>query len=112
MLQRNADYSLSSRPRSSLFWGAVVMLVGGFLLGWIPFLGAFIAGLIGGRIAGTSGRGLLAALLPTMIMAIVILLLHGPFGILFGIAAAVGLLVYTIFHSLALIAGALIGGAL
>ncbi len=91
------------------------MLVGGLLLFWLPFVGPFIAGVVGGRIAGSAGRGTLAALLPTIIAAafvIIISLLTGPVGFLGGIFAGIGLFIFGVFHGLALLLGGFIGGAL
>lgn len=98
------------------FWiGAAVMFVGGIILGFIPFIGPFIAGLVGGKIVTGSKRAALAALLPTFVAAAGIVLLSilgGPIAFLGGFAGGIVLIIVAILHGLALLAGALIGGAL
>lgn len=69
------------------------------LLFWIPVLGPFIAGLVGGRKAGTIRRAVLAVFLPAVLMgalavAAVAYLTHLlAWGILAGIGTAALLLV-------------------
>ncbi len=102
--------------KKGLFWiGAAVMFVGGIILAFIPFIGPFIAGVIGGKIVNGSKRAALAALLPAFVAAVGILLLSilgGPIAFLGGVAGSLALIVVAIFHGLALLLGALIGGAL
>lgn len=107
--------ALQRPAKGSIFWGAVTMFIGSFVLGWIPFIGPFIAGLIGGKITGSSGRGVTAALIPTAIAAIVVILLaifHGPLALVGGLFIGVGVVIFGILHGLALLLGAVIGGAL
>jgi hypothetical protein len=105
----------STKSRGSIFWAAVIMFFGGIIFSFIPFLGPFVVGIVGGKIAGGVGRGITAALLPAIVLAILILagsaILH-PFGVAFGVLAGLGIILIAIFHSLALLLGAIIGGVL
>ena len=49
-----------------MFW----MVVLSVLLVWLPGLGPLIAGIVGGKLAGDVLTGLLAALLPGILLAI------------------------------------------
>lgn len=94
----------------AIIWMAVISL----LLFWLPILGPLIAGLVGGKTAGSAGRGFLAALIPAVILALLLFLFGGLLtGIpLLGAVAAAGLFIVIIFQSPALIVGAIIGGLL
>jgi len=61
--------------RSGIVAAMVWMLVLSLLLFWLPFLGPFIAGVVGGKKAGSVGRGVLAALLPTLVTGVLFFLL-------------------------------------
>jgi hypothetical protein len=77
---------------SAMFWMFVISL----LLFWLPGIGAFIAGLVGGRKAGGVGSAIVAVFLP---------------GIIFSIALIAGLggLVLSLSHIGSLLLGAIIG---
>jgi len=51
---------------AAMFW----MLVLSLLLIWLPGVGPLIAGIVGGKLAGSAMRGILAALLPGVLLAI------------------------------------------
>ncbi len=102
------------QKKSSLGRAVVWMLVLSLLLFWLPVLGMFIAGLVGGRKAGSLGTAVLAALLPAILaagfMALFATLLTG-FPLLgavagFGTGALVGA------NVVPLIGGAVVGGLL
>ena len=104
-------------PKHGNFWlGTGVMFVGHLLLGWIPLIGGFIVGLVGGKIVGTRGRALLAALFPSIVGVILTVflphLLGGPAGAVLGIFVGLGILFWTILNTLGLMLGAFIGGSL
>lgn len=94
----------------AMIWMALISL----LLFWLPLFGPLIAGIVGGKTAGSVGRGFVAALLPSVLMA-VLLFLFGTLltGVpLLGLLAGAGIFVVIVFQSPALIVGALIGGLL
>jgi hypothetical protein len=81
------------------------------LLGWLPFLGPAIAGFVGGLQAGDTRSALIASIIPSAIVAGVLLVLGSVIGVPFLAAiAGAGLLVILVVASLPLIAGAFIGG--
>jgi hypothetical protein len=90
------------------------MLVLSILLFWLPVLGMFIAGLVGGRKAGTVGTAVGAALLPALVVAVVMFFLTTALtGIpLLGALAGFGSGVLVVANVVPLLAGAVIGGIL
>ena len=80
---------------------------------WIPIPGAgsIIGGLVGGYVAGSAGRAFVLALLPAVVLALLALLVLTGVGlpIVGGLVASIGMILFAI-HSVALLAGALIGG--
>ena len=87
------------------------MFVLALLLGWLPFLGPAIAGFVGGLQAGDTRSALIASLIPSAIVAGVLLVLGSVVGVpILAAIAGAGLLVILAFASLPLIAGAFIGG--
>nr|MBA3823916.1 hypothetical protein [Ktedonobacterales bacterium] len=99
------------KPKGSVFWAAVVMFVGGLVLSFIPFFGGLIAGIVGGKIAGSSERGVLAAIAPAILAGLGILLvglIHPIVGIIAGVAA----FFFAALHLIGEGVGAFIGGKL
>jgi hypothetical protein len=89
------------------------MLGLGILLFWIPPFGPFIAGFVGGRKAGSVGGALMAAFLPALVVAGIVLVI-GTLGGLPFVGAAIGAVLFVAFiiEFTPLLLGALIGGAL
>lgn len=92
----------------AMIWMAVLSL----LLFWLPLFGPLVAGFVGGRTAGSAGRGLLAAVLPAAVLSFVLLgagtaLAGLP---LIGIIASASLFLLIVVQSLPLLIGALVGG--
>ena len=96
----------------SVFWGAFWMFLISVLLFWLPGVGGFIAGIVGGRAAGSVGNALLAAFLPAIVLGGALFLfgtmLTGFIAI--GLLAGLGGLVLGSVHIGALLLGAIIGG--
>jgi hypothetical protein len=84
------------------------------LLFWLPLLGMFIAGLVGGRKAGSVGTALLAVLLPALIVAgMMFLAATALTGMpLLGAIAGFGTGVLIVANVVPLLAGAVLGGIL
>lgn len=100
--------------QGSLMAGMFWMLVLSLLLVWLPGVGPLLAGIVGGKLAGSAWRGILAALLPGVIMAVALLfggtLLTGiP---VVGAFFAGGTLIVYLLCIPTLLLGALIGGLL
>jgi hypothetical protein len=100
------------QPQGSILAGFLWILALSIVLFWLPVAGPLIAGFVGGRAAGSPGRGVIAAILPAIVMAIIIviastlILLPG-----FGLLAGGALILTTIAQSALVIIGALVGGA-
>jgi hypothetical protein len=95
---------------SAMVWMFVLSL----LLFWLPLLGMFIAGLVGGRKAGSVGTALLAVFLPGLVVAgLMFLLATALTGMpLLGAIAGLGAGVLVVANVVPLIAGAVVGGLL
>ena len=90
------------------------MFILSLLLFWLPVLGMFIAGLVGGRKAGTLGTAIGAVLLPGAVVAVMTFFLASVLtGMpILGAIAALGAGVFVVANVLPLLAGAVIGGML
>ncbi len=93
-----------------MFWMFIISL----LLFWLPGLGSLIAGIVGGKRAGGVMAGLMAALLPGILLAAALFFagtMLTALPIVGALLAGGGLLLYIIYLP-PLIIGALIGGLL
>jgi len=89
------------------------MFVLALLLGWIPFIGPAIAGFVGGLQAGDTRSALIAALIPSVIVAGLLFLLGSVVGLpIVAALVSAGLVVILLIGSLPLLAGAFLGGML
>ncbi|ROO29333.1 hypothetical protein [Salinisphaera japonica] len=92
----------------AIVWMVVISLV----LFWLPVAGPLLAGFVGGRTAGSVGRGIWAAILPTVILCLILLgagtaLTGLP---VIGVIASISLFLVIAIQLIPLIAGAIIGG--
>ena len=100
-------------PRKRVIVAAIWMFGLAILLFWLPVIGPFFAGVVGGKKAGGVWHGFLASVLPSVLIGV--FLLFGftffmmPF---FGALLGVGLGVWILLDDLAMIAGAVVGGLL
>ena len=100
------------------FWlGALVLAIGGIFTSlWLPVIGPFIVGLIGGKIVGRPSSASFAALLPTLLTillgVITVTVTHGVIGLIGGAIIGFAALLFIVLNSLTLLAGAFIGGLL
>ena len=102
------------QPRQgSILAGAGWMVLLSILLFWLPIVGPLIAGFIGGRVAGSAGNGFVAAILPAIIIGLIVFGIATFFGLPFiGVIVGTTLFILIIFHSVWVIIGGIIGGAL
>ena len=100
--------------KGSLGSAMVWMFVLSLLLFWLPLLGMFIAGLVGGRKAGSVGTAILAVLLPGLVVAgLMFLLATALTGMpLLGAIAGFGTGVLIVANVVPLLGGAVVGGLL
>lgn len=103
-----------ANSNGSIMMGMVWMFIISLLLIWLPALGPLIAGIVGGKVAGSALRGILAALLPGILLAGFLFTFGSIFTglpVIGAIIAGGGALLY-IFYIPVLLIGALIGGLL
>lgn len=99
--------------RGSVLWASLVMLALSLLLSWIPALGPLAAGFVGGRMAGSTRRGLWASVLPALVLATLVVLVLVLFDLpVLGAVAGIGVLVWVLVEDIPMVAGAALGGAL
>lgn len=112
MSRQPSTVDRGNRPQSSLLAAGATMLGLSLLLFWLPILGPAIAGAVGGRMAGSPGRGVLLALLPAVAVGIVIVLVLGAFDLpVLGAVAGLGVAVVVLVQDLPLLIGAAVGGS-
>lgn len=90
------------------------MFVISILLSWLPGIGGFIAGFVGGRKAGTISRALMAVFLPAIIVSILFFLTFSTLTAIpmVGALAGGGVFLYAIGHIGAMLIGAIIGAVI
>lgn len=95
------------------FFAFLLMLLVPLALFWIPVpgLGALIGGFVGGYVAARPGRAFLLALLPVVFVDATALLIATGLGLpIVGAIVAGAALIFFVAHSVALLAGAIVGG--
>ena len=81
------------------------------LLGWLPFIGPAIAGFVGGLQAGEVGSALVAAIIPSLIVAGLVFLFGTVLALpLIGILVGAGLFMVLLLGTVPLLLGAWLGG--
>lgn len=95
---------------SAIFWMFLISL----LLFWLPVLGPLLAGIVGGKRAGTVSRALVAVLIPGFLFGCVLFFLGSALsGLpLLGVIAGAGGFILAIAHIGPLLVGAIVGGLL
>jgi hypothetical protein len=90
------------------------MLVLSLLLFWLPILGMFIAGLVGGRKAGSAGMAILAVLVPAAVVGLLMFFLATALtGMpILGAIAGFGAGVLVVANVVPMLVGAILGGIL
>jgi len=103
---------MAEANNGSMIMGMIWMLVLSLLLFWLPAFGSLIAGIVGGKGAGGVVSGILAALLPGILLALALFFggtMLTAMPVIGAVIAGGGLLLY-IFYIPPLLIGALIGG--
>jgi hypothetical protein len=90
------------------------MFVLSLLLFWLPILGMFIAGLVGGRKAGSVGMAIVAVLLPAAVVGLLMFFLATALtGMpILGAIAGFGAGVLVVANVVPMLVGAILGGIL
>jgi len=94
--------------------GAIlIMALLSILLCWLPFIGSLIAGIVGGKKAGSVGNAFVAVLLPGIIFGIILFFLAGSISSMpiIGAIAGAGGFILALAGVGPLLLGAVIGGA-
>ena len=94
--------------------GMIWMFIISLLLFWLPGIGSLIAGIVGGKRAGGVMAGILAAMLPGIVVGIGLFFagtMLTALPVVGAILAGSGILLY-VFYIPPLLIGALIGGLL
>lgn len=101
-----------SESKGSVAAGMMWMLFLSLLLFWIPTIGPLIAGVVGGKRAGGVGSAIIAALLPSIVLAVGIGVLGATLSTLpvIGVVFGLGTMFLFIIHIGPLMVGAIIGG--
>jgi hypothetical protein len=109
-----AKEGTTGEKRGGVAKAMVWMLVLSVLLFWLPVLGMFIAGLVGGRKAGGVGAALGAALLPALVIAVAMFFMATVLtGMpVLGAIAGFGAGALVVASVVPLVAGAVLGGIL
>jgi hypothetical protein len=108
-----AGTAVSGRGRGSIVSAVNWMSGLSLLLFWMPVFGPLIAGLVGGRKAGSVGRALVAVFVPAVLLAV---LVGAGIGYLtrlafWGVLAGLGWVALSFIHIGPLLLGAIVGGA-
>src|SRR5512138_3566504 len=97
---------------SSIIASSLWMIVISLVLFFLPAINGLIGGAVGGYKAGSAGRGLTAAVLPSIVVG---LLLWGLFALfdapVIGFLGGLAVGLWALISSIGLLIGALIGGA-
>jgi hypothetical protein len=95
---------------SAMLWMCFISL----LLFWLPLFGPLLAGIVGGKKAGTIGAAVLAVFLPALLLAAILFFittfLSGQ--VIFGFMAGLSSFFLSAVNIGPLLLGAIIGGAL
>lgn len=105
------------KKQSSIVAAMLWMIVISILLFWLPLIGPFLGGVVGGRKAGSVKRGLAACFLPALLFAVfvfIVMTLWGlPFsGLVFGGILGGTVAITILVEGFSLVCGAIVGGAL
>ena len=104
---------MGTDTKGSVGTGIVWIVLISILLFWLPIVGPFIAGLIGGKKSGGIGNALAAVFVPAIVIAVLLFALATSLtGLpLIGAVAGAGALILIGANIGPLLLGAIIGGA-
>src|SRR5579859_2049535 len=104
----------NSKRRGSVSSAMTWMFLISLLLFWLPVVGPFIAGLVGGKKAGSIDAALLAVFLPVVVTGLALTLMGSVLtGIpLLGAVIGLGVSAVLLLHVGPLLVGAIIGGVI
>lgn len=104
--------TVSPARRGSALQGGLVMFVLFLLLSWVPVIGPFAAGFVGGRIVGDGSRAVGVALIPAILLGVILGFVLAAFELpVLGAVAGIGLAIVIVVQEIPLLVGAGVGGA-
>jgi hypothetical protein len=87
------------------------MFILALLLGWLPFIGPAVAGFVGGLQAGEVGSALVAAIIPSLIVAGLVFLFGSVLALpVIGALVGAGVFMVLLLGTIPLLLGAWLGG--
>jgi hypothetical protein len=91
---------------------ASIWIVGlSVLLGWIPVIGPAIAGYVGGRKAGSPGRGLVAGVIPAILLGVIVGVVLAMFELpVIGTVTGIAVAIWIAIEAIPLLMAAAVGG--
>lgn len=97
--------------KDSIAVASLIMTGLAILIGWIPIVGPAVAGYIGGRKAGSPGRGFVAGLIPAVIVGILVVMILALFDLpIIGTVTGFAVAIWVAIEAIPLLIAALIGG--
>ena len=97
--------------RDSITIASLIMVGLAILIGWIPIVGPAIAGYVGGRKAGSPGRGFVAGLIPAVIVGILVGVILALFDLpIIGTVTGFAIAIWVVIEAIPLLIAAAIGG--
>ena len=99
------------RDDDSIATASLWMVGLAILLGWIPIVGPAIAGYVGGRKAGSPGRGVIAGIIPAVVLGAIIAIVLALFDLpLIGTLTGIALAIAVVVDAVPLLIAAAVGG--
>ncbi len=97
--------------KDSVAVASLIMVGLAILIGWIPIVGPAIAGYVGGRKAGSPGRGFVAGLIPAAIVGVLVGLILALFDLpVIGTVTGFAVAIWVAIEAIPLLVAAAIGG--
>lgn len=97
--------------KDSIAVASLIMVGLAILIGWIPVVGPAVAGYVGGRKAGSPGRGFIAGLIPAVIVGVVVGVILALFDLpVIGTVTGFAIAIWVTIEAIPLLIAAAIGG--
>ena len=102
---------ITTTDRDSITLASVWIVALSILLGWIPVVGPAIAGYVGGRKAGSPGRGVVAGIIPAIALGVLVAVVLAMFELpVIGTVTGVATVIWIAIEAIPLLIAAAVGG--